>query len=108
MSAEKIVRGIYNKNAELYPSWKAGEEGRLNAKLFNENFTKDIRNENSEVLNNILNQYEDRIDYAHYLHIGTPGERYWSQFVAGKLHLRCGKNKSRSHFNTAKDFPLCL
>jgi hypothetical protein len=73
--------------------------------LFNENFTKDIRNENSEVLNNILNQYEDRIDYAHYLHIGTPGERYWSQFVAGKLHLRCGKNKSRSHFNTYSKGP---
>jgi hypothetical protein len=60
---------------QCYPSWKAGEEERLNAKLFNENFTKDIRNENSEVLNNILNQYEDRIDYAHYLHIGTPGEK---------------------------------
>jgi hypothetical protein len=98
--SRKIVRGIYNKNAELYPSWKAGEEGRLNAKLFNENFTKDIRNENSEVLNNILNQYEDRIDYAHYLHIGTPGEKILEPVRSWKITPEMWKNKSRSHFNT--------
>jgi hypothetical protein len=60
--------------------------------LFNEN-SWDIEMRNSEVLNNILNQYEDRIDYAHYLHIGI-GERYWSQFVAGRITQRMWKNKS--------------
>jgi len=98
--ARKLSKELYNKNLEVYPSWKPGAEGIKNAKLFRQHFLNDIQNSDSDVLKELLNKHIGSANYAHYLHLGTPGEKILEPVKSWEITPDIWKNKSRAHTNT--------
>jgi hypothetical protein len=101
--ARKAIMTKYKELNEKYPKWMPGEEGKLNAKKYNDELYDFLKGVDNQTVQDLIKLYESQKGYSHYLHLGKPGEQILQPIKSIEITPEIWKNKSRAHINLPTD-----
>ena len=89
------IKPILKRLDKKYPNRNAASE-----KLRVDEFFKEVKDLDSDVLNDMVENRLKGLNYAHYIHVAKPGEKILDVVDSRRITPENYKHKSRSHVNT--------
>lgn len=103
VATSKNITRKYKELNEEYPTWHYGEEAKLNKEKFNTKFYEFLKTIDNPTVQDLVNFHKNRENYAHYIHLGKPGEQVLQPVKSWEITPDIWKNKDRSHINIPTD-----
>jgi hypothetical protein len=99
----KAIMTKYRELNQKYPTWRPGEEGKLNSEKYHAEFRDFLKGVDNQTVQDLIKLHENQKGYGHYIHLGKPGEKVLESIKSIEITPETWKNKSRAHLNLPTD-----